>query len=104
MKNISQETLRQHMKSKEKSKILDILVWTFKLYSITLVIPFSLTIMNILFVGILGFESNFDFLMIFKIIWVDYYITGSFLDIMAFRWHLGLLFLSFFINLFNKTK
>lgn len=81
-------------------EIKEDLGWTFKLYALTLTIPISLTLINILFVGILGVETKFGFFMNLKIIWIDYYFTGSFLNIDAWRWHLGLLFLSFlFIKL-----
>jgi hypothetical protein len=73
------------------------LEWTFKLYALTLTLPLTLTVMNILFVGILGVETKFDFLMNFKIIWIDYYFTGDFMNIDAWRWQLGLLFCSFLI-------
>ena len=53
--------------------------WTLKLYSITLLIPISMSIINILFVGILGIESQNDFLLNFKVIWIDYFFTGYFL-------------------------
>lgn len=53
--------------------------WTLKLYSITLLIPISMSIINILFVGILGIESKNDFLLNFKVIWIDYFFTGYFL-------------------------
>lgn len=77
------------------------LKYTLKLYSLTLIIPITLTIINILFVGILGYESNSGFLMNFKIIWVNYYFTGSVLNVYAFRWHLGILFCCF---LFTKIS
>jgi hypothetical protein len=77
------------------------LKWTLKLYSLTLIIPLVLTILNVLFIGIIGLESKFGFLMNFKIIWIDYYFTGSLLNIAAWRWHLGLLFCSF---LFTKLS
>jgi len=82
-------------------EIKEDLGWTFKLYALTLVLPISLTIMNILVVGILGVETKFGFFTNLKIIWIDYYFTGSFLNIDAWRWHLGLLFLLF---LFTKLS
>lgn len=91
------------------NKIIDDLKWTVKLYSLTLVLPLALTIMNILFIGIIGLKTKFGFLMNFKIIWIDYYFTGSFLNIDAWKWYLGLLFCSFLIiklklNYENRTS
>jgi len=39
------------------TKIIEDLEWTFKLYALTLALPLALTIMNVLFVGIIGFET-----------------------------------------------
>ena len=58
---------------------------TLSIFALTLVIPIALSIMNVLFVGILGFETNLGFLMNFKMIWLDYYITGHLLDIIAWK-------------------
>ena len=80
------------------TKIKDDLEWTFKLYALTLALPLALTIMNVLFVGIIGFETPLGFLMNFKVIWIDYYFTGSLLSIDAWRWQLGLLFFSYLIT------
>jgi hypothetical protein len=73
---------------------------TFKLFALTLVLPLTLPVMNLLFVGILGLELKYGFLLNFKIIWIDYYFTGSFLDIVAWKWQLGLLFCSFLLTKF----
>jgi len=81
-------------------KIKRDLEWTLKLYSLTLVLPLTLSIMNIL-VGILGIKTIFGFWMNFKVIWIDYYFTGSFCNIDAWRWHLGLLFLSYLFTKFS---
>jgi hypothetical protein len=82
-------------------KIKDDLEWTFKVYALTLVIPLTLTVMNLLFVGILGLETNFGFVMNFKVIWIDYYFTGSFMNIDAWRWQSGFLFFSFLFVKFS---
>lgn len=76
--------------------------WTLKLYSITLSIPITMSIINILFVGILGIKSHFDFLLNFKVIWIDYFITGYLCDIVAWRIHLFILVLCFLIHKVNK--
>jgi len=82
------------------NKIKEDIEWTFKLYALTLVLPITLSIMNVILCGILGIESKFGFLMNFKVVWIDYYFTGSFLDIDAWRWQLGLLFCSFIFTKF----
>ncbi len=83
--------------------ILDDLIWTFKLYSLTVIPPAVLSIMNILLL-ILGIKTKISFLMLFKIIWIDYYFTGSFLGTSALRIHLGLLFISFLIILSSRNN
>lgn len=75
--------------------------WTLRLYSLTLVLPISLSIMNIIFCGILGLHTKFGFWMNFKICWIDYYFTGQFLNIDAWRWQLGLLLFSFLFTKFS---
>lgn len=67
------------------------ILWALKLYSLTLIIPICLTIANICIVGILGVETKYSFLMNFKVIWIDYYFTGSLGGIPAWRWQLLLL-------------
>ena len=67
------------------------IIWALKLYSLTLIIPICLTIANIFIVGILGAETKYSFLMNFKVIWIDYYFTGSLGGIPAWRWQLFLL-------------
>lgn len=74
---------------------------TFRIYSLTLIIPLVLSIVNILFVGILGIESNHSFIYNFKVIWFDYYIGGTLFEVAAFKYHLMLLLTSFGISFFN---
>ena len=83
------------------NKISDNIIWTLKLYTLTLVLPISLSIINVLFCGILGVETKFDFLTNFKIIWIDYYFTGSFNGVESWKIHLGILFLLFMFTIFN---
>jgi hypothetical protein len=66
------------------------ILWVLKLYSLTLVIPVIISILNIA-VGILGIKTKYGFLGTFKVAWVDYYITGKFCGIDAWRWHLLIL-------------
>jgi len=73
----------------------------FSIYGLTLVIPITMTMINILFVGILGLETKEGFFMNFKIIWIDYYFTGSFLGFVAWRWHLMLLVISIMIGMLD---
>lgn len=55
------------------------LKWALKLYSLTLVLPITFTLIAI-FVIILGIETQVSFLEMLKGAWVDFYFTGSFLD------------------------
>jgi hypothetical protein len=55
--------------------------------------------MNILFVGILGIDLKYTFWEMWEVIWVDYYFTGPFCDVAAWRWQIMLLFISFLIAL-----
>jgi len=82
------------------NKIIEDIGWTFKMYALTLVLPIVLSIMNVIFCGILGVETKFGFWINFKVVWIDYYFTGSLLDIEAWRWHLALLFSLFIFTLF----
>lgn len=75
--------------------------WTLKLYSLTTVLPITLSIGNIILCGIFGVESIHGFWMNFKIIWIDYYFTGSFCEIDAWRWQLGLFFFAFIFTIFG---
>ena len=82
------------------NRIKQDIVWTFRVYAITLVLPAALSLMNILFCGIIGLQTEYGFLMHFKMIWIDYYFTGSLLEIPAWRWQLGILFCSFLFTKF----
>jgi hypothetical protein len=84
------------------NKIKEDIEWTFKLYALTLVLPITLSIINVIFCVILGMETKFGFWVNFKVVWIDYYFTGSFLDIAAWRWQLGLLFCSFLFTKFSN--
>jgi hypothetical protein len=68
--------------------------WTIKLYSLTLVIPFAGSALFIIW-KILGQESRYTFFKTLWKIWSDFYITGSFLDISAWRWQILLIIFSF---------
>lgn len=81
-------------------EVLENLKWTIKLFSLTLIIPIVGSLF-LVFAGILGMDLKFGFLMSFKVLWIDYYFTGSIFDIDAWRWHLGFLFLCLLISIFG---
>lgn len=81
--------------------LFDRLLWALKLYSLTLSIPIASSVVNIALVGILGVEGTHGFWSNFYHIWVGFYFTGSFLDIIAWKWQLFLFFFSF---LFTFTE
>jgi hypothetical protein len=81
--------------------LIDRLGLALKLYSLTLVIPISVSIINILFCGILGVESIHGFWGNFYHIWIGFYFTGTFLGIIAWKWQLFLFLFSF---LFTFTE
>lgn len=85
-------------------KLIDTVNWTFRFYSLTLVLPIALSIMNILLVGIIGLKTKFSFLENFKVIWIDYYLTGSLGGVAAWRLQLGVLFLCFLLMLSTNKK
>jgi hypothetical protein len=71
---------------------------TLELYSLTLVIPILLSMLN-LACSILGIKTLYGFWVNFKIIWVNYYFSGTFLNIDAWRCHLLILLsLYFFVK------
>lgn len=70
-----------------KFELLLILEWTLRLWALTLVIPLTLTILMTFFFIIGGLkEYNLDF-------WRYYYYDGYLCGLIAWRIHLGLLFL-----------
>lgn len=79
-------------------KLKSDIIWSLKLYSLILVIPITLSIANILFVGIIGIDTQYGFLMNFKKIWIDFFFTGHFLSIAAWRIHIALLVSSFIVT------
>ena len=78
--------------------LFDRLMWTLKIYSLTLVIPISVSAVNILMVGILGITSLHGFWENFYHIWIGYYFTGNFIGIIAYKWQLFLLAISFILT------
>lgn len=74
----------------------------FSLYfGLSLVFPFLLTILNIFFVLILGIDLKYSFLEFLKIIWIDYYFTGCIGTVMAYKIHLGFLFIILLFTFFS---
>lgn len=80
-------------------EVKDVFITTFQVYSLTLVVPIVLSIVNIIFCGILDFHSIYGFLGNFRLIWIDYYFTGELIGVMAYKWHLALLFIFFLLSL-----
>lgn len=87
-----------------KNKIKEIIEWTLKLYSMTLIIPITMTIVDLLFVGILDLPTKYGFLYGLKVIWIDYYFTGYFLGIIAWKIQLCLLIISLIINIIKSYE
>ena len=77
------------------------LIWSLKLYSLTLIFPIVFT-MAIVLITVLDIETKYGFWKMMKISWIDFYFTGSFLDIDAWRWHIILLLVSFTITTFSN--
>lgn len=75
--------------------------WTLKLYTLTTVIPFAGTVMMLLFT-ILGQSMKFGFFEGIWKLWSGFYVTGSFLDIAAWRWQLFLLLFAFIFTISQK--
>jgi hypothetical protein len=75
--------------------LFDRLLWALKFYSLTLSIPIAVSIVNVAFCGILGFDSVHGFWGNFYHIWVGFYFTGSFLGTIAWKWQLFLFLVSF---------
>ena len=85
-------------------KIINDIKWTFKVYALTLTLPLTLSIINIILFGILGIETKSNIWVNFKIIWIDYYITGYLLNIVAWRWQILLFLCSFLLVKFGKYE
>jgi hypothetical protein len=83
------------MSSMDKFK--DDMIWSLKLYSLTLIFPILFTMAIVLFTAF-DVETKFSFWEMMKISWIDFYFTGSFLEIEAWKWHLLLLITSFIIT------
>jgi len=75
--------------------------WSIKLYTLTTVIPFAGTVM-MLFWTILGQSMKFGFFEGVWELWSDFYITGTFLNIDAWRWQLFLLLFAFIFTISQK--
>lgn len=72
---------------------------TIKLYSLTIIPPLILSIL-IIIMCILN-PVKFSVFSIFDV-WSDFYISGLFLDVVAWRWQTVLLLISFLIAKFDK--
>ena len=81
--------------NKFKTRIIE----TLTLYSLTLVLPITGTVLNIIVI-ILGIDLKYDFFERLYVIWIDYYFTGSLMNIDAWRIHIvGLILTFIFIKL-----
>ena len=76
--------------------------WTLKLYTLTTVIPIAGTAM-IIFFTILGQDMIYPFFEGIWHMWSGFYVTGTFLDIAAWRWQLILLAVSFLFTIGQKN-
>jgi uncharacterized membrane protein YoaK (UPF0700 family) len=70
---------------------------TLKVYALTLVIPIALTIMALIML-VMGTQVS-RISEVLHLAWVDYYFTGNLMNVIAWRWHLILLFLAWLISL-----
>ena len=86
------------------NKLKQHLLYGLKLYSLTLVLPVTLTFVAILVVGIIGIKTNIGLVDIIYTIWGEYYITGIFLGASVWRWHLGLIILCPVISILEGSK
>jgi hypothetical protein len=78
------------------------LAW--KLYCLTAIIPGVLTALLII-IGILGApDLTYGFFGTLKSIWLDYYFTGHFLTVIAWRWQLIIFLLTFGFVKMEKIK
>jgi len=75
--------------------------WTLKLYVLTTVIPICGTVM-IFLMTILGQSMKYSFFRGIWEIWSGFYVTGTFLDIAAWRWQILLLVVAFFFTITQK--
>lgn len=75
--------------------------WSIKLYTLTTVIPLMGTVM-MLFWTILGQSMKFGFFEGVWELWSSFYVTGTFLDIDAWRWQILLLLFAFIFTISQK--
>ena len=83
-------------------KIIDSSIETLELYSISLVIPISVSIMFILINLTVGINTEIGVLNEIKQIWTLYYYDGHLLDVIAYRWHLSIIGILNIISFVNK--
>jgi len=91
------KTLKRQFELILKFEWLLILEWSFKLWLLTLAIPLVTTVLVIVFSTLCGFkEFTLDF-------WRYYYYDGYICGFIAWRIHLGLLFM-LFLYMINKVS
>ena len=83
---------------KRLKPLFDRLILASQLFLLTLTIPISISILHILFGGVLGMDSVYGFWETFYHIWVGFYINGYFLGIISYKWQFFLFCISFFIT------
>lgn len=83
------------------AKLKEILEWTLKLYSLTLVIPITLTIVGSMLFILMFKDVKITYLELLRFAWIDYYITGNIpvLDIAMWRLQLVVLIICLLINI-----
>lgn len=77
--------------------MINYILVSLRIYLCTLVVPLALSVVNIIIFGLLGVDHPKGIMVGFKVIWIDYYFTGSLLGIMAWRIHLTIIILLFII-------
>jgi hypothetical protein len=85
-----------------KEQFIDILETLKTWGAVTVILPIVITIVNI-FMTIIGVFDTEAFLRLLDIMWVKYYITGEPLDkIFAWRIHIGIIIICYFIIKIEK--
>jgi hypothetical protein len=79
------------------------LLYGLKLYAaLSLFFIVSVTILVILFGGVLGMPTKHGFFETIRLLWVNYFFNGYFLGIVAWRWQLLLLILTTITSLSER--
>lgn len=76
--------------------------WSIKFYSLTAVIPFVGSIMNIFGHILIPDKMRYGIFEGMWQMWYQFYIAGNFIDIVAWRWQLGLILFTFLFTIMVK--